>query len=70
MGICDFALKKGIAENLLDSVVDPNIVKFIDDYRRMEAGLSKGAAKRKAAPQKKAIPAKKARHLKRKLKMP
>ena len=27
----------------------------------MEAGLSKGAAKRKAAPQKKAIPAKKAK---------
>ena len=61
MEIRDFALKKGIAENLLDSVVDPNIVKFIDDYRRMEAGLSKGAAKRKAAPQKKTLPAKKAK---------
>ena len=59
--IRDFALEKGIAEELLNSVVDPNIVKFIDDYRRIEQGLSKGAAKRKAAPAKKAVPTKKAK---------
>ena len=58
--IRDFALEKGIAEELLNSVVDPNIVKFIDEFRRIEQGLSKGAAKRKAAPKKKAVPTKKA----------
>ena len=42
------------------SVVDPTIVKFIDDYRRLKQGVSKGAAKRKATPAKK-VPAKKAK---------
>ena len=60
MEIRKFALDKGISEGLLDTVVDPNIVKFIDDYRRMEQNVSKGKAKRKAAPVKKAVPAKKA----------
>ena len=60
MSIREFALEEGIAESLLDSVVDPTIVKFIDDYRRLKQGVSKGAAKRKAAPAKK-IPAKKAK---------
>ena len=60
MEIREFALSKGIAEGLLDSVVDPNVVKFIDDYRRMEQNVSKGKAKRRAAPAKKAVPAKKA----------
>jgi len=58
--IREFALEEGIAEGLLDSVVDPTIVKFIDDYRRLKQGVNKGAAKRKAVPAKKAIPAKKA----------
>ena len=58
--IREFALEEGIAEGLLDSVVDPVIVKFIDDYRRLKQGVSKGAAKRKAVATKKALPTKKA----------
>ena len=58
--IRQFALDEGIAEGLLDSVVDPNIVKFIDDYRRLKQGVKKGTAKRKAVPAKKALPTKKA----------
>ena len=56
-----FALEEGIAEELLDSVVDPRVVKFIDDYRRLKQGVSKGAAKRKAVPAKKAVPTKRAK---------
>ena len=59
MQIRDFAVEEGIAEDLLDSIVDPRIVKFIDDYRRLKQGVSKGAAKRKAVPAKKAVPTKK-----------
>ena len=55
-----FAMEEGISEGLLDSVVDPNVVKFIDDYRRLKQGVNKGAAKRKAVPSKKALPTKKA----------
>ncbi len=58
--IREFALEKGIAEGLLDSVVDPKVVKFIDDFRRLEQGVKKGTAKRKATPAKKALPTKKA----------
>lgn len=59
--IRDFAMEEGIAEGLLNEIVDPNIVKFIDDYRRLKQGVSKGAAKRKAVPAKKALPTKKAK---------
>ena len=59
--IRDFALERGIAEGLLNGIVDPNVVKFIDDFRRLEQGVSKGAAKRKATPAKKAVPTKKAK---------
>ena len=59
--IRDFAINEGIDEGLLNAIVDPAIVKFIDDYRRLKQGVSKGAAKRKAAPAKKAIPTKKAK---------
>jgi len=45
--IREFAVKEGISEELLDSVVDPKIVKFVDDYRRLKEGVSKGKAKRK-----------------------
>lgn len=61
MDIRDFAVSEGIAEGLLDSVVDPTVVKFIDDYRRLKQGVSKGAAKRKAVPAKKAVPTKRAK---------
>lgn len=56
--IREFALDHGIADELLNSIVDPNIVKFIDDYRRLKGGVTKGAAKRKVAPTKK-VPTKK-----------
>ena len=59
--IREFALEEGISEGMLDNIVDPNIVKFIDDYRRLKQGVSKGAAKRKATPAKKAVPTKKAK---------
>ena len=56
--IRDFALENGIADELLNSVMDPNVVKFIDDYRRLKNGITKGAAKRKDIPTKK-VPTKK-----------
>ena len=57
--IREFALEEGISEGLLDAVVDPKVVKFIDDYRRLKSGVKKGKAKRKAVPSKKAVPTKK-----------
>jgi len=56
--IRDFALENGIADELLNTVMDPNVVKFIDDYRRLKNGITKGAAKRKEVPTKK-VPTKK-----------
>lgn len=53
-----FALDNGIADELLNQIVDPNVVKFIDDYRRLKAGITKGAAKRKEVVTKK-VPTKK-----------
>ena len=58
--IREFAIGEGIAEELLGSIVDPVVVKFIDDYRRLKQGVKKGAAKRKTVPAKKALPTKKA----------
>jgi len=56
--IRDFALENGIGDELLNLIVDPNVVKFIDDYRRLKNGVTKGAAKRKVTPSKK-VPTKK-----------
>ena len=64
--IRDFALQEGIDQEFLDTVTDPGIVKFVDDYRRLKQNVSKGKAKRKAAPTKKAVPAKKATPAKKK----
>ena len=61
-----FAMEEGISEGLLHSVVEPNVVKFIDDYRRLKQGVNKGTAKRKAVPAKKALPTKKAPPAKKK----
>ena len=65
--IRDFAIENGISEGLLDSVVDPHVVKFIDDFRRLKQGVKKGVAKRKAVPAKKALPTKKAPPAKKKV---
>ena len=55
-----FALDEGLPEALLDTITDPAIVKFVNDYRLLKTGVSKGEAKRKAAPTKK-VPVKKAK---------
>ena len=55
-----FALKEGINEQVLDTIIDPAIVKFVNDYRILKQGVTKGSAKRKAAPTKK-IPTRKSR---------
>ena len=52
--IREFALAEGISEDVLNSVVDPSIVKFVDDYRQLKQGVSQGAVKRKKLPAKKA----------------
>jgi hypothetical protein len=52
--IREFALAEGISEEVLNTVVDPGIVKFVDDYRQLKQGVTKGAVKRKALPIKKA----------------
>ena len=64
--IRDFAIEEGIDAAVLDTITDPTIVKFVDDYRRLKQNVSKGTAKRKAAPVKKRVPAKKATPAKKK----
>ena len=54
IAIREFAIEEGIAPEILDSIADPAIVKFVDDFRRLKQGVSKGAVKRKSAPTKKA----------------
>lgn len=44
----DFALKEGIPQDLLDTLLDANTIKFIDDYRKLKEKSSSGAVKRKA----------------------
>ena len=59
--IREFGLAEGIAENIIDTVADPTLIKVLNDYRLLKEGVQKGQAKRKAVPQKKALPTKKAR---------
>ena len=63
--IREFALKEGIDERVLDTIIDPNIVKFVNDYRILKQGLNKGAAKRKVTPTK-SVPVKKSKPVKQK----
>lgn len=60
VAIREFAISEGISTEILDSIADPIIVKFVDDYRRLKQGISKGTVKRKKTPAKKA-PLKKAK---------
>ena len=60
LAIREFAEEKGIPSELLDTVADPVLIKFVDDFRRLEQGVSTGKAKRKATSVKKA-PLRKAR---------
>jgi hypothetical protein len=57
--IREFAVKEGISEELLGSIYDPQIVKFINDYRKLKTAKDTGAVKRKAAPTVKSVPSKK-----------
>jgi hypothetical protein len=59
LSIREFALKEGIPEELLESVYDPKVVKFINDYRKLKNAKETGEAKRKATPNVKSIPSKK-----------
>ena len=52
--IREFAIAEGINPEVLDRITDPIIVKFVDDYRRLKQGVTKGIAKRKATIGKKA----------------
>ena len=65
--IREFAIEEGIAPESLDRITDPIIVKFVDDYRRLKQGVTKGTAKRKAVPAKKALPTKKPTSAKKKV---
>jgi len=55
----EFAIKEGIPEQLLESVYSPEVVKFINDYRKLKTLKDTGEAKRKAVPSQKSIPTKK-----------
>lgn len=65
MEIREFAIEEGIDPEMLDTVVDPVLIKFVDDYRRLKQGVSKGSAKRRTTPVRKA-PVKKAKTSKQK----
>ena len=54
VAIREFAIAEGIQPEILDRITDPVIVKFVDDYRRLKQGVTKGTAKRKATVVKKA----------------
>jgi hypothetical protein len=54
----DFALKEGIPAQLLESIYDPTVVKFINDYRKLKTAKDTGEAKRKVAPVVKSVPTK------------
>jgi len=61
--IRDFALSEdvGLPEQLVDSIMDPDVIRVLHDYMVLKTGVTKGQAKRKAAPTKKAVPTKKAK---------
>jgi len=56
--IREFAVKEGLPETILDVIYDVNIVKFINDYRKLKTAKETGQAKRKAAPSVKSVPTK------------
>lgn len=56
--IRDFALKEGLTEEMLGAIYDANIVKFINDYRKLKTARESGEAKRKATPMSKSVPTK------------
>jgi hypothetical protein len=59
ISVREFAIKEGIPEQLLEAVYSPEVVKFINDYRKLKTAKETGEAKRKAAPSVKSVPSKK-----------
>jgi len=57
--IREFALKEGIPDSLLSIVYDANVIKFINDYRKLKTASEKGASKRREIPTAKSVPTKK-----------
>lgn len=57
--IREFAVKEGIPATLLDQVYSAEVVKFINDYRKLKETTTKGAVKRKAVPTSRSVPTKK-----------
>jgi hypothetical protein len=55
----EFALKEGIPEDILGSIYSPEVVKFVNDYRKLKTAKDTGEVKRKAAPAVKSVPTKK-----------
>lgn len=53
-----FALSIGLDENMVDTIVDPMMIKAIDSFRRLSENSDKGTAKRKKTPVKR-VPTKK-----------
>jgi len=49
----------GLPEYVVDSIMDPDVIRVLHDYMVLKTGVTKGEAKRKAAPAKKAVPTKK-----------
>lgn len=50
----------GLDPNILNTIIDPKIVKALNDFRILKNNVAKGTAKRKVIPAKKALPSKKA----------
>jgi hypothetical protein len=55
----EFAIKEGVPEALLDNIYSPEVVRFINDYRKLKTAKDTGEAKRKTVPVTKSIPSKK-----------
>ena len=55
----EFALKEGIPEEILGNIYSPEIVKFVNDYRKLKTAKDAGEVKRKASPTVKSVPTKK-----------
>tara|TARA_R110000787_G_scaffold94746_3_gene197568 strand:+ start:3870 stop:4973 length:1104 start_codon:yes stop_codon:yes gene_type:complete len=54
----EFALEEGVPQEFLDIIMDANVVKFVDDYRRLKQKTASGSAKRKKVSKAKGIPTK------------
>jgi len=52
--LTEFGLSKGLTSEYMQTITDPAVVKILDEYRKLEQGVSKGAKKRAKAPVKKA----------------